>query len=268
MTSPAVPPATASRIPPAGAGTKMESIDSASTEVKQLVRQLNKFSTASTLSEHASAMQGFDEDMTLDTPFMQVQGRDKIRVLSSFFKFFLGNFEVEPRLVKISVPEGKETKGGMVELDGIVHWLPHRPWWLLTSYLLPRDIPIYADVSMGVKAHNDKVWWLSGKNHNLPHVPRILRIINGYVAGLGASIAEPAYNTMRDWYSSTADAIGNPSTVTDKLGSTISQVQDAVTDAAGNVTQQVQSVTQRAGEKVQETTSGAAGTAGAVRKTM
>eukprot|EP00983_Pelagomonas_calceolata_P050388 1141950-Pelagomonas_calceolata.AAC.8 len=35
--------------------------------------------------------------------------------------------------------------------------------WLLTSYLLPRDIPIYADVSMGVKAHNDKVWWLSGK---------------------------------------------------------------------------------------------------------
>jgi len=35
--------------------------------------------------------------------------------------------------------------------------------WLLTSYLLPRDIPIFADVSMGVKAHNDKVWWLSGK---------------------------------------------------------------------------------------------------------
>jgi len=35
--------------------------------------------------------------------------------------------------------------------------------WLLTSYLLPRDIPIFADVSLGVKAHNDKVWWLSGK---------------------------------------------------------------------------------------------------------
>eukprot|EP00983_Pelagomonas_calceolata_P050389 1141950-Pelagomonas_calceolata.AAC.9 len=169
----AVPPAAASRIPPAGAGTKMESIDSASNEVKQLVRQLNRcgfpsfriwsfflttsfcdvfranchtwfhserngfyffvpskvaeaatvhifvdrqalkshcseeealivkreresffflllflfeppsfpllrslsrrFATASTLSEHAGAMQGFDEDMTLDTPFIQVQ---------------------------------------------------------------------------------------------------------------------------------------------------------------------------------------------------
>eukprot|EP00983_Pelagomonas_calceolata_P050386 1141950-Pelagomonas_calceolata.AAC.6 len=64
-------------------------------------------------------------------------------------------------------------------------------------------------------------------------------------------------------YSSTADAIGHPGTVTDKLGSTMSQVQSAVSDAAGNVTQQVQSVTQRASEKVQETTSGAADTTGA-----
>lgn len=32
------------------------------------------------------------------------------------------------QLVKISVPEGAAAKGGKVELDGIVHWMPHRPW--------------------------------------------------------------------------------------------------------------------------------------------
>jgi len=35
------------------------------------------------------------------------------------------------QLVKISVPEGAAAKGGVVELDGIVHWLPHRPWYAL-----------------------------------------------------------------------------------------------------------------------------------------
>lgn len=37
------------------------------------------------------------------------------------------------------------------------------------------------------------------RNHNLPHVPRIMRILNGYLAGWGAALAEPAYLAMKDW---------------------------------------------------------------------
>jgi hypothetical protein len=38
------------------------------------------------------------------------------------------------QLVKISIPEGAASKGGMVELDGIVHWLPHRPWYVHSTF--------------------------------------------------------------------------------------------------------------------------------------
>jgi hypothetical protein len=40
---------------------------------------------------------------------------------------------------------------------------------------------------------------LCARNHNLPHVPRLLRVMAGYVAGFAAGIAEPAYNNLRDW---------------------------------------------------------------------
>jgi hypothetical protein len=45
-----------------------------------------------------------------------------------------------------------------------------------------------------------QIFFVSGKNHNLPHVPRILRILAGYVAGAAVSIAEPAYKTFMDWW--------------------------------------------------------------------
>jgi hypothetical protein len=53
-----------------------------------------------------------------------------VRTLLALSKFFLGVFEIEPRLVKITVPSegGAAGKGGILDVDGIVHWLPHRPW--------------------------------------------------------------------------------------------------------------------------------------------
>jgi len=183
-------------------GVKTETYESASPEVKSLVRALNKLASATTLEEHTQALQPFDEDMTFDTPFIQIQGRERVRVLATLAKMFLGTFEIEPRMVKISVPEGGAVKGGKLEIDGIVHWRPHRPWYLPLTFLLPRDIPIFADVSMGIKAHNDKIYFVSGKTHNMPHVPRLLRVLAGYVAGLAVSITEPTVNNLMEWYRS------------------------------------------------------------------
>lgn len=36
---------------------------------------LQRLAQATTLDEHTAALQGFDEDLTLDTPFIQIQVR-------------------------------------------------------------------------------------------------------------------------------------------------------------------------------------------------
>ncbi|KAJ9532619.1 hypothetical protein QJQ45_010734 [Haematococcus lacustris] len=240
-------------------GVKLETIDSASGEVKALIRQLNRLANASTLEEHTAALAGFDEDVTLDTPFIQIQGRERIRILATLTKFFLGHFEIEPRLVKISVPEAAATKGGVLEVDGIVHWLPHRPWYFLPSLFLPRDIPIFADVSMGVKAHNDKVFFVSGKNHNLPHVPRILRILAGYVAGATVSIAEPAFNTFMDWYHAGVDNVTEAKNTsiraTEYLSSQAARASDMAQSTAASLTEKVQDTVSSTVSKVADITS-------------
>jgi len=245
---------------PAGvSGVKMETIDSASPEVKALIRQLNRLATASTLEEHSAALQGFDEDLTLDTPFIMVQGRERVRVLASLTKFFLGHFEIEPRLVKITVPEGGATKFGKLELDSIVHWLPHRPWFLPLTLLLPRDLPIFADVSLGVKAHNDKVFFVSGKNHNLPHVPRILRVLAGYVAGTAVSVIEPIYLNLLEWYRAGVENVNHGTHAirdtayrgTDYVKDTTVTVAQKVGDVLPNsITDKVAPIAERVGETV------------------
>lgn len=250
-------------------GVKMETIDSASKEVKALIFQLNRFANATTLDEHRVALESFDDDLTLDTPFITVQGKERVRVLTSLAKFFLGHFDIEPRLVKISVPESG-AKEGKLDVDGIVHWLPHRPWFLPLTLLLPRDIPIYADVSMTVKAHNDKVFNVSGKNHNLPHVPRILRIIAGYVAGLGVSVAEPAYNNLVEWYhagienvsSATATARETAARGTDYVKETVGSGTTGVRDIAGRATDVVRDAAEGVKERVQPLVDRAAETVG------
>ncbi|KAJ9519027.1 hypothetical protein QJQ45_026294 [Haematococcus lacustris] len=240
-------------------GVKLETIDSASNEVKALIRQLNRLANASTLEEHTAALAGFDEDVTLDTPFIQIQGRERIRILATLSKFFLGHFELEPRLVKISVPESAATKGGVLEVDGIVHWLPHRPWYFLPSLFLPRDIPIFADVSMGIKAHNDKVFFVSGKNHNLPHVPRILRILAGYVAGATVSITEPAFNTFMDWYhagvNSVTDAKNTSIRATEYLSNQATKATDMAQGTAASLTEKVTDTMTSTMNKVADVTS-------------
>jgi hypothetical protein len=230
-------------IPPAGTtayGTKLETYDNSSPEVKALIRQLNSLASAETLDQHSLALKGFDEDVTLDTPFIYIQGRERIRVLASLAKFFLGKFEIEPKLVKISVPEGGATKGGLLDVDGILHWLPHRPWFLPLTLLLPKDIPIYADVSMGVKAHNDKVYFVSGKNHNLPHVPRLVRMLTGYFAGMAVSIVEPVYNNLREWYIA---GVENVSSATTNVRATAAKGYDTVQDITGNAVDTVKDTT-------------------------
>lgn len=37
------------------------------------------------------------------------------------------------------------------------------------------------------------------RNHNLPHVPRILRVIAGSIAGMAVSVAEPIYFNALEW---------------------------------------------------------------------
>jgi len=233
-------------------GTKMETYDNSSPEVKALIRQLNSLASASTLEQHSLALKGFDEDCTLDTPFLFIQGRERIRVLSALSKFFLGRFEIEPKLVKISVPEsGSGPKGGLLDVDGIIHWLPHRPWYLPLTLLLPKDIPIYADVSLGVKARNDKVYFVSGKNHNLPHVPRILRVVAGFVAGTAVSVVEPIYHNLREWYNAGMHHVNN---ATHQVGETAQWGTDMVKETAAKGYEAVKDTTTSVVEKVKDTT--------------
>jgi hypothetical protein len=58
----------------------------------------NRLASATTLEEHDAALAGFDEDLSLDTPFVQVTGRDRVRFLAALTKYFLGTFEIEPRV--------------------------------------------------------------------------------------------------------------------------------------------------------------------------
>jgi len=232
-------------------GTKMETYDNSSPEVKALIRQLNSLASAQTLEQHSLALKGFDEDCTLDTPFLFIQGRERIRVLSALSKFFLGRFEIEPKLVKISVPEsGSGPKGGLLDVDGIIHWLPHRPWYLPLTLLLPKDIPIYADVSLGVKARNDKVYFVSGKNHNLPHVPRLIRVLAGFVAGTAVSVVEPVYLNLREWYHA---GVANVSSAAQQVGETAQWGTEVVKDTAARGYEVVQDTTSKVVDTVKDT---------------
>ncbi|EFJ52032.1 hypothetical protein VOLCADRAFT_116238 [Volvox carteri f. nagariensis] len=150
------------------------------------VEALMSLAKARQMSDHRRPAEHMDLEITVDSPFMHLQGRENLRVAEYMAKWVLADVEVKPLMFKVRELDEKRTR---LQVLLEVHLAPHRPLWAPATWLLPKVVVLEADyhlrISKGPEADgsSDVITAVDGKLLNLGKAPLPLRLLLGAALG-------------------------------------------------------------------------------------
>ncbi|GLI59981.1 hypothetical protein VaNZ11_002039, partial [Volvox africanus] len=137
---------------------------------------------ARTMSDHMCPSEHLDIEVSFDSPFIFLQGRENVRLADYLTKWAFADVDINPLMYKVREVDEKRTR---LELMMEVNLSPHRPWWLPATWLLQKCYKLHGvfllRVSKGPAAEgsSDVITALDGYLLNWGKVPQQLRYLFG-----------------------------------------------------------------------------------------
>ncbi|MEW5299616.1 MAG: hypothetical protein WDW36_002612 [Sanguina aurantia] len=200
-----------------------------SPELSQLVTMLQAYGTTNTWEGMRQVLSRLDEDAYYDHPLIYIQGRERIRVLSSLLALMVEK-EVDPKVVRLQMTDNNRAE---MDVDTTCRYVSARYWWLPLTYLVPAVPNVQTTQTIIVKGWNNRISHLSERFHNLPALPYFLRYIVGWTAGTAAVLLEPLIHSIINFAEPIVEKVQE---VVDPLVERAAEVVEAVKEKVADVT--------------------------------
>ncbi|GLC33457.1 hypothetical protein PLESTB_000077600 [Pleodorina starrii] len=241
------------------------------------VEALRSLAKARLMSQLRGPSEHLDVEISVDSPFLSLQGRDNMRAAQYIAKWLLAAVDLKPLMYKVRELDDKRTR---LELLVEAHMSPHRPWWLPATWLLPKTFTLSGDLQLRISkgpasdGSQDVITALEGRLHNLGKLPLPIRLLNGAVLGYLPSATETFWSpfvgllgdpSYRQEAAAAAAAEGAPTGILGKAKAAASAVVDKAQETVAAVTEGgvsgvLAATGAKAAEQVQGVAAGAAGT--------
>ncbi|GIL83135.1 hypothetical protein Vretifemale_11954, partial [Volvox reticuliferus] len=231
------------------------------------VEALRSMAKARTMSDHIGPADHLDIEVSFDSPFIFLQGRDNVRLAEYLTKWAFADVDVKPLMYKAREVDEKRTR---LEVMMEVDLAPHRPWWLPATWLLQKCYKLNGvfqlRISKGSAADGsaDVITALDGYLLNWGKVPQQLRYLFGTLLSTFNAAFEGVWSNMT-WVMGERQVVaeGGSGGVVGKAKAKAAAAVEKVQETVGAVTEKAQGA-MGAGvgaQKVQDTVASAVDTA-------